>query len=158
MPILQDPSEYDVNKAMDGHEGCNIYGWLDLQRVAGSFRISVHIEDFFQLAKASPALPGHQVSRPQASVCIPTMQIADIVLPPYRSLHLSPYTCWVSADSGVDSSGTTDTAGTHGRRDACSAGKTPTHCLLTCAMYFKCLEAPPLTMHELQLSHAIHLT
>lgn len=57
LPVLQDPSEYDVNKAMDGHEGCNIYGWLDLQRVAGSLRISVHIEDFFQLAKASAALP-----------------------------------------------------------------------------------------------------
>ena len=54
----QDLSEYDVNKAMDGHEGCNIYGWLDLQRVAGSLRISVHIEDFFQLAKASAALHG----------------------------------------------------------------------------------------------------
>ncbi len=38
---------------MDAHEGCNIYGWLDLQRVAGNLRISVHIEDFFQLAKAS---------------------------------------------------------------------------------------------------------
>ncbi|CAL5218347.1 g7 [Coccomyxa viridis] len=52
----QDPSEYDVNKAMDGHEGCNIYGWLDLQRVAGSFRISVHIEDFFQLAKTQESI------------------------------------------------------------------------------------------------------
>ena len=41
-----------MNKAMDAHEGCNIYGWLDLQRVAGNLRISVHIEDFFQLAKA----------------------------------------------------------------------------------------------------------
>ena len=42
-----------MNKAMDAHEGCNIYGWLDLQRVAGNLRISVHIEDFFQLAKES---------------------------------------------------------------------------------------------------------
>ncbi|CAK0737592.1 hypothetical protein CVIRNUC_000938 [Coccomyxa viridis] len=48
--------EYDVNKAMDAHEGCNIYGWLDLQRVAGNLRISVHIEDFFQLAKTQEAI------------------------------------------------------------------------------------------------------
>ena len=36
---------------MDGHEGCNIYGWLDLQRMAGNFRISVHVGDFFMLTK-----------------------------------------------------------------------------------------------------------
>lgn len=56
--------EYDVNKAMDAHEGCNIYGWLDLQRVAGNLRISVHIEDFFQLAKVSlhyPCMPSRRL-------------------------------------------------------------------------------------------------
>ncbi|EIE27037.1 DUF1692-domain-containing protein [Coccomyxa subellipsoidea C-169] len=41
----------EVNQAMDAHEGCNIFGWLDLQRVAGNFRVSVHVEDFFALTR-----------------------------------------------------------------------------------------------------------
>ena len=69
---LQDLSEYDVNKAMDGHEGCNIYGWLDLQRVAGSLRISVHIEDFFQLARVSAEL---HVLLPMASTSHSRVQL-----------------------------------------------------------------------------------
>ena len=40
-----------MNQAMDAHEGCNIFGWLDLQRVAGNFRVSVHISDFFALTR-----------------------------------------------------------------------------------------------------------
>lgn len=46
---LQEVNE--LNQAMDGHEGCNIYGWLDLQRMAGNFRVSVHVGDFFMLTK-----------------------------------------------------------------------------------------------------------
>ena len=41
----------DANAAMEGHEGSNIYGWLDLQRLAGNFRISVRVEEFFMLTK-----------------------------------------------------------------------------------------------------------
>lgn len=40
-----------MNQAMDAHEGCNIFGWLDLQRVAGNFRVSVHVDDFFALTR-----------------------------------------------------------------------------------------------------------
>ena len=36
---------------MDAHEGCNVAGWLDVQRVAGNFHISVHAEDFLMLTK-----------------------------------------------------------------------------------------------------------
>ena len=44
-----------LNQAMDAHEGCNVVGWLDVQRVAGNFHISVHAEDFLMLTKASGA-------------------------------------------------------------------------------------------------------
>ncbi len=37
---------------MDAHEGCNLAGWLDVQRVAGNFHISVHAEEFLLLTKA----------------------------------------------------------------------------------------------------------
>ena len=58
-----------MNKAMDAHEGCNIYGWLDLQRVAGNLRISVHIEDFFQLAKVSFNSPCRLSTRVMNCTC-----------------------------------------------------------------------------------------
>lgn len=48
----------EVNQAMDAHEGCNIFGWLDLQRVAGNFRVSVHVDDFFALTRVRQ-LPLH---------------------------------------------------------------------------------------------------
>lgn len=44
-----------LNQAMDAHEGCNLAGWLDVQRVAGNFHISVHAEDFLMLTKVCSA-------------------------------------------------------------------------------------------------------
>jgi hypothetical protein len=58
----------DVNMAMEAHEGCNMYGWLDLQRVAGNFRVSVHVEDFFMLSRVS-ALPSFVCSRRYSVSC-----------------------------------------------------------------------------------------
>lgn len=46
-----------LNQAMDAHEGCNVAGWLDVQRVAGNFHISVHAEDFLMLTKVSAHVP-----------------------------------------------------------------------------------------------------
>ncbi|BDA44520.1 Endoplasmic reticulum-Golgi intermediate compartment protein [Coccomyxa sp. Obi] len=46
----------EVNQAMDAHEGCNIFGWLDLQRVAGNFRVSVHVDDFFALTRTQESI------------------------------------------------------------------------------------------------------
>ena len=93
MPAWQDASEYDVNKAMDGHEGCNIYGWLDLQRVAGSFRISVHMEDFFQLAKVRPALPVQCQALCLELQLSSITSVAYISKPLHRGLLPSPYMC-----------------------------------------------------------------
>ena len=53
----------ELNAAMDGHEGCNIYGWLDLQRMAGNFRISVHVGDFFMLTKVPQSFSMRECSR-----------------------------------------------------------------------------------------------
>ena len=33
-----------IELAMTEHEGCNVAGWLDVQRVAGNFHMSVHSE------------------------------------------------------------------------------------------------------------------
>ena len=41
----------NMNTAVEAHEGCHIYGWLDVQRVAGSLHISVHVDDYMMLAK-----------------------------------------------------------------------------------------------------------
>lgn len=38
--------------AVKGHEGCNVAGWLAVQRVAGNFHISVHSDDFFLLRES----------------------------------------------------------------------------------------------------------
>ena len=38
--------------AMKEHEGCNIAGWLEVQRVAGNFHVSVHSDDFFLLRES----------------------------------------------------------------------------------------------------------
>ncbi|KAK9834322.1 hypothetical protein WJX81_007031 [Elliptochloris bilobata] len=45
-----------LNQAMDAHEGCNLAGWLDVQRVAGNFHISVHAEDFLMLTKTQESI------------------------------------------------------------------------------------------------------
>ena len=61
---------------MDGHEGCNIFGWLDLQRLAGNFRISVRVEEFFQLTRVRTCCPAEAVCpltyaewHPDSSLC-----------------------------------------------------------------------------------------
>ena len=38
--------------AVKEHEGCNVAGWLEVQRVAGNFHISVHSQDFFLLRES----------------------------------------------------------------------------------------------------------
>jgi hypothetical protein len=50
-----------LNQAMDAHEGCNLAGWLDVQRVAGNFHISVHAEEFLLLTKARGPGPPERV-------------------------------------------------------------------------------------------------
>lgn len=44
---MQDPAA--VSKALKDQEGCQIEGWLEVQRVAGNFHVSVSMEDFFML-------------------------------------------------------------------------------------------------------------
>lgn len=38
-----------MNSALDKHEGCNIHGWLEVQRVAGNFHLSVHADHYFAM-------------------------------------------------------------------------------------------------------------
>jgi hypothetical protein len=47
-----------INKALDANEGCHTWGWLDLQRVAGNFHLSVHASHFFAMRSVSDAFPG----------------------------------------------------------------------------------------------------
>lgn len=42
-----------MNRAVASHEGCHVYGWLDVKRVAANFHISVHVEDYMLLAQVS---------------------------------------------------------------------------------------------------------
>ena len=44
----------DMNKGVASHEGCHVYGWLDVKRVAANFHISVHVEDYMLLAQVRP--------------------------------------------------------------------------------------------------------
>ena len=41
----------DMNHGVEAHEGCHIYGWMDVQRVAGNLHISVHVDDYMMLAQ-----------------------------------------------------------------------------------------------------------
>ena len=40
-----------MNSGVEAHEGCHIYGWLDVKRVAANFHISVHVDDYMLLAQ-----------------------------------------------------------------------------------------------------------
>ena len=42
-----------MNAALDKHEGCNIHGWLEVQRVAGNFHLSVHADHYFAMRSVS---------------------------------------------------------------------------------------------------------
>ena len=60
-----------MNAALDKHEGCNIHGWLEVQRVAGNFHLSVHADHYF--AMRSVRNPSHVPLQKQASahiICI----------------------------------------------------------------------------------------
>ena len=46
-----------MNAALDKHEGCNIHGWLEVQRVAGNFHLSVHADHYFAMRSVSRRLP-----------------------------------------------------------------------------------------------------
>ena len=46
-----------MNAALDKHEGCNIHGWLEVQRVAGNFHLSVHADHYFAMRSVSCKLP-----------------------------------------------------------------------------------------------------
>ena len=41
---LNDADLQAIKRALQAHEGCNMYGWLELQRVAGLVHISVRPE------------------------------------------------------------------------------------------------------------------
>ena len=41
----------NMNHGVEAHEGCHIYGWMDVQRVAGNLHISVHVDDYMMLAQ-----------------------------------------------------------------------------------------------------------
>lgn len=46
-----------LNRAVDAHEGCILEGWLDLKRVAGNFRVSIHMDDYFMMKKVCSLFP-----------------------------------------------------------------------------------------------------
>eukprot|EP00244_Chara_vulgaris_P006329 TRINITY_DN2405_c0_g1_i1.p1 TRINITY_DN2405_c0_g1~~TRINITY_DN2405_c0_g1_i1.p1 ORF type:complete len:349 (+),score=58.76 TRINITY_DN2405_c0_g1_i1:109-1155(+) len=41
----------EIRRALDAHEGCRLHGYLDVQRVAGNFHVSVHGMSYFVLSK-----------------------------------------------------------------------------------------------------------
>ncbi|GBG75102.1 hypothetical protein CBR_g19615 [Chara braunii] len=41
----------EIRRALDAHEGCRVHGYLDVQRVAGNFHVSVHGMSYFVLSK-----------------------------------------------------------------------------------------------------------
>ncbi|KAK9808959.1 hypothetical protein WJX72_007060 [[Myrmecia] bisecta] len=45
-----------LNQMVDAHEGCNIVGWIDVQRVAGNFHMSIHADNFMMLRKTQEDL------------------------------------------------------------------------------------------------------
>lgn len=55
---LRRPQEENaaMNAALDKHEGCNIYGWLEVQRVAGNFHLSVHADHYFAMRSTQEEL------------------------------------------------------------------------------------------------------
>lgn len=50
-----------MNAALDKHEGCNIHGWLEVQRVAGNFHLSVHADHYFAMRSVSCRLPARAI-------------------------------------------------------------------------------------------------
>lgn len=38
-----------MNAEFDKHEGCNVNGWIEVQRVAGNFHLSVHADHYFAM-------------------------------------------------------------------------------------------------------------
>lgn len=54
-PMRDEPADL-LNKAIDDKEGCNIWGWLDVQRVAGNFHLGVHASSYFMLKSTQDAL------------------------------------------------------------------------------------------------------
>ena len=53
--LVQEPADM-LNKAIEDKEGCNIWGWLDVQRVAGNFHLGVHASSYFMLKSVSRCL------------------------------------------------------------------------------------------------------
>lgn len=41
----------DMDKGVAAHEGCHIYGFMDVKRVAAHLHMSVHMQDFMMLAE-----------------------------------------------------------------------------------------------------------
>ena len=48
-----------MNAEFDKHEGCNVNGWIEVQRVAGNFHLSVHADHYFAMrsVRGCAALP-----------------------------------------------------------------------------------------------------
>lgn len=60
-----------MNAALDKHEGCNIQGWLEVQRVAGNFHLSVHADHYFAMRSVCVQLHMEQLSLSYSSFCLP---------------------------------------------------------------------------------------
>ena len=56
MRIIQDMA--GIERALRAHDGCNVHGWVDVQRVAGNLHFSVRPEAFFMLpqVQGQPAI------------------------------------------------------------------------------------------------------
>jgi hypothetical protein len=68
-----------LNKAVDAHEGCVLEGWLDLRKVAGNFKISIHMDDYFMLRKVGvTAFPLRHVG----FACVCLICLSSTVLTP----------------------------------------------------------------------------
>ena len=46
-----------MDRGVAAHEGCHIYGFMDVKRLAANLHISVHMQDFMMLAEVSAISP-----------------------------------------------------------------------------------------------------
>lgn len=104
-----------LNKAVDAHEGCILEGWLDLRKVAGNFKISIHMDDYFMLRKVCVSQLAPFLLQPwlalcsshRLSSCLPTPAVHHDVLfsafaPSFvaRRFGCSPSTRWNRSRAG----------------------------------------------------------
>lgn len=63
-----------MNSALDKHEGCNIHGWLEVQRVAGNFHLSVHADHYFAMRSVRFSYTLHKST---SQACLLSLRDAD---------------------------------------------------------------------------------